>query len=315
MIELEGFASVTPNDLFQDPAYFRGMFEEVGVLGFRRLGLSKEEFIEAMIALNLYEGVIKTAVDHKTRFEQFEKGEGTGGLPPPADSTFLYWHLEDTYKKHPPLAVGVNMHTWASTIPHNRGWTGFVDMQKAYGALSDFWKEGLENAIQKEERVEFMPENVIHHPHSIVEKDWGNGKKNLILHGYNYDCTILPQRIDPESTSISKDKLWDIHAFMSSYVDNREAYPMFNPYTEELADIEWWPSPEENRQKVWQYNGVGDLLLWNTRRMSHACGAGWELGERIFDRVEWNGGHPEDVITLPPDDWGYDVPEGHDYHG
>lgn len=258
MIELAG---VTGADVKKDPEYFKSLLRENQVLGFRKIGLSRSDFEEIFVGMGFDDSPVSKDVDHVTRFDQCVKDPELWKA-----KLFLTWHVEDTFKEHPAIVIAMNMHTFE--VGRDKGMTGFVDMHSAYTSLPNKWREGIKDARTVEEQVAHFKSPLIHSPVKLIKEDGLTGE--LILHMQGYKDTIQPPyRIDIETCNgLTEDDLVEINAWTQNYL-----------YDE--TNQEWWS---------WEQ---GDMVMFAGMRMAHAVTWGFELGQRVFDRGVYHGGHEE----------------------
>ena len=263
MIELKG---VTGDDLRKDPEYFRSLLRENLVLGFREIGLKRQEFTDILIGMGFDDSPVSKDVDHRTRFHQCMKDPELAKA-----ELFLTWHVEDTFKEHPAIMIAMNMHTF--TVQKDQGMTGFVDMHGAYTSLRDEWREGIKDARTIEEQVAHFKSPLIHSPVKLIKEDGLTGELILHMQGYK-KASQPPYRIDIETCNdLTEDDLTEINAWTHDYL-----------YDEK--NQEWWS---------W---GQGDMVMFAGMRMAHAVTWGFELGQRVFDRGVYHGGH-KDAHKVP----------------
>jgi len=256
MLELEG---VTGADVKKDPEYFKSLLRENQVLGFRKIGLPRDDFEDILIGMGFDDSPLSTDVDHVTRFQQCAKDPELAKA-----ELFLTWHVEDTFKEHPAVVIAMNMHTFE--VDQDKGMTGFVDMHGAYTSFPDKWREGLKDARTIEEQVAHFLSPLIHSPVKLIKEDGLTGEAILHMQGYR-EATEPPYRIDIETCNgLTEDDLAEINAWTHDYL-----------YTE--ANQEWWS---------WEQ---GDMVMFAGMRMAHAVSWGFELGQRVFDRGVYHGGH------------------------
>ena len=257
MLELKG---VTKNDILKDPEHFVALLREHAAVGFRQIGLERSEFEDVLVSMGFDDSPIAHDVDHATRFEQIEESPNLV-----SSDLFLTWHVEDFYKEHPPTVLALNMHTFKASW--DQGMTGFVDMHHAYLFLPDKWKEGLSDARAIEEQVAYFSDPLNHHPSPIIDTDPLTGETVLRIQGYK-NATAPPYRIDLDTCKgLTEGDLLEINEWAQDYM-----------YTYEAQDWWWW--------------GQGDMVLFGGFRLGHAVSYNeFELGDRVFDRGAYHGGH------------------------
>jgi len=263
MIELAG---VTGADIKKNPEYFKSLLQENLVLGFRRIGLSRSDFEEILVGMGFDDSPLSHNVDHATRFEQIEKDSKLAEA-----ELFLSWHVEHPFKEHPAIVIAMNMHTFK--VGQDKGMTGFVDMHGAYTSFPDKWKEGLKDARTIEEQVAQFVSPLIHFPIKLIKEDGLTGELILHMQGYK-ETSQPPYRINVETCSgLTEDDLVEINAWTQDYIHAK-------------ANQEWWS---------WEQ---GDMVMFGGMRMAHAVTWGFELGQRVFDRVVYHGGY-KDAHKVP----------------
>ena len=299
MKNLPEIESVTKNDILKDPDFFKRIFYETSIVGFRGINLNSDEFSEVVSALG-FTGDLRKNEDFKPRFESMWGGVGTGGEVPqagefyysgsdkPTRQTFMFWHQEDLHKEHLMRVKSINMHTYTATP--TTGALGFVDMHQAYLDLPDDWGKELHDARKLEAQVGWLPEGLFQHPHHIVKDHWRDGYEVFMAQGFNDDCEP-PYFWDMDTVgSFTEDSIKQVNEWVFNYQVNPD-------------NQIWWD---------WEQ---GDLLIFDAQRFSIAWSAGFGLGELVFDSIPFNGGYTNQdmntAFTVKP----YVVPKGHNYHG
>ena len=265
------YKNVTKEDILENPTIYTEALKAEGVIAFRQLGLTRDEFQDVTHALGMVDSPIVQDVEHKTRFDHIAQNYSftSGGI-------FLAWHLEDTYKEHLPQIIALNMHTFQ--VPHESdrqpgGQTGFVDMHQCYNSMPDDWKEALKDACMLEAQVTFLPTEIFHYPHKLFKEDPISGKIVVFAQGHT-TTPEPPYQINPDTCpALSEEDVSNVNQWIQDFV-----------YT------------EENQQ--WYSWLEGDLILFCGVRYAHAVSLGFQRGQRIFDRAAFHGGN-KDAYVVP----------------
>ena len=198
-----------------------------------------------------------------------EDGTAIGSL---GDSE-LQWHTDMAYAEEPPKASCL----YALSVAKEGGETGFIDMYTVYETLPETLKQQIEGRTIKHDSV-------------------------YTLDGYLRDGS--GERLDPETIDVSKiagpshpiarthpetgRKALYIGRRQNTYVNG---LPI--PRSETLLDALWAHAAAQVPTASWHHSWqVGDLLIWDNRRIMHRRNAFPPDSRRIMHRTQIKGDKP-----------------------
>ena len=198
-----------------------------------------------------------------------EDGVSIGSL---GDSELL-WHTDMAYTEEPPKASCL----YSLSVPETGGETGYIDMYATYEALSADLKQRIEGRTIKHDSV-------------------------YTLDGYLRD--VSGERLDPDRIDVSEipgpsHPITRTHpetGRKALYIGRRQnTYVNGLPIeeSEELLDALWTHITAQEPVASWHHSWrVGDLLIWDNRRVMHRRNAFPPESNRIMHRTQIKGEKP-----------------------
>ncbi len=198
-----------------------------------------------------------------------EDGVSIGSL---GDSELL-WHTDMAYTEEPPKASCL----YSLSVAESGGETGYMDMYAAYQALPADLKRRIEGRTIKHDSV-------------------------YTLDGYLRDGSgerLDPRRVDVSEIAGPSHPIARTHpetGRKALYIGRRQ-----NTYvnglavaeSEELLDALWAHVAAQEAAAAWHHSWrVGDLLIWDNRRVMHRRNAFPPESRRVMHRTQIKGGKP-----------------------
>jgi taurine dioxygenase len=188
-------------------------------------------------------------VDHKPLFELFEKNNQQ---LPNEGQHFARWHTDDSWLEE---VVDINCIHMHRLVPGSKGGqTRFVDLEKIYTLLD-------ENTVNFIKNIK-------------VALQWSADNKNDPTYrastGIHYHSTL---RTHPETgkTSVYYPGLTTIGKDQDKWSDYTYLLLKLFQDKDNIFSLDW----EEN-----------DLVIWDNRCTAHCLMGGFELGTRVFNKIE-----------------------------
>ncbi len=266
-MRLEG---ISVEDILENAEFYADLLEKHSAIGFKRLHPTKLE----QVAINkaLYRGGetvgepgfgLLSNLDHSgLRTKQNEFKEAFRSKEESEAFVSLNWHVDLAFRECPNSYQSIHMTRYENVI---RGETILVSLEHLYNICPPEFKEFLQDkkimsgtGNTKEGGV--MVEHPALRTHPVT------GRTCLFFTG-------------PDSACVGNDgEVFD---------------KTFNEY---MLWVKEELKKEENRF-IWDWN-VGDLLIWDNRNLVHSFYGDWEVGDRVFDRMET--GYSEKPFYDPP---------------
>ena len=198
-----------------------------------------------------------------------EKGLPIGSL----GHSELFWHTDMAYTDMPPKASCL----YSLIIPAFGGETGYIDMHAAYDSLPTYLKDRIKGRTIKHDSV-------------------------YTLDGYLRDDS--GKRVGPNHVDVSK-IAGPSHPIVRTHPETgrkalyigRRQYTYVNGLpieeSEELLDALWAHIAKQEPAASWHHSWrVGDLLIWDNRRVMHRRNSFPPESHRVMHRTQIKGDKP-----------------------
>jgi|GEM_PF-2344784 len=350
-MKIQNFSYLRVEDILDGADEFRALLFKEGVLAFRGLNLTVQDFADITQALHISEKPLEDWSRGKATTEAFLTADRRFGEP--------MYDLEeldrgDLTETTPVEGAGIDEYTLSgSFIRRNENFaTRFEQMAKGVGtggkppSEEDVLYPGQKEASRQTMifwnmddayKQHLVRTNAIHmHTFTASEGAGGLGFVDM-----SEAFKALPSSwVDPLKKARKKETqvsympdgvtqyphpVIKSHWYASYPVLHSTGTNISNPqlpfefeeeYIEPMEFFKWVFDYVVNpdNQQWWDWE-QGDLVIYDAYRLQTAWGAGFDLDELVFDHIKYHGGNQYAVQTLPPRDQQYIVPEGHSYHG
>lgn len=226
------------------------------ILLFKNIDINFEQQKELMVNIHPRSNHLRTLenIDHLDLFESFTKSN----LPIPDENHyFMNWHIDDSWLEELVDIESIYMHTLDPSV--SGGQTRWVNLEAIYKAID-------------EEILSFIKPLKIKPWNGDSERD-GQRRTQSVYHG-----TI---RIHPET----KEKTIFYPGIIPA--DGDHDRQRWEDYIQTLLDL--FELDEFTFKLNWSKK---DLVIWDNRSTAHAVMGGFNLGSRIFNKVETGKSKP-----------------------
>ena len=221
------------------------------VLIFKNVETTLEDQLKLMkhfYPSNQYTRIVKE-VDHKPLFDLFE---GKGLPVPGSEEFFARWHTDDSWLEE---TVGIDcIHMYHLAPGSKGGQTRFVDLEKIYTLLDENTVNFIKNV---KVALQWSADNKNDPTYRALTES--HAHKALRTHPETGKTSVYY----PGLTTIGKDQdKWSDYTYLLLRLFEDK---------ENILSLNW----EEN-----------DLVIWDNRCTAHCLMGGFELGTRVFNKIE-----------------------------